>query len=143
MNSFEAQLTANNEIIEALTACGLVDGVTLMDKQISSEKRIIFWNLTPTQEAAKKQTYITYELWQTPESQNNTRADNQPVAFSFTGNIDIFTRERLTNAAIRKLIGDICETLQNNYYLVAAGPDIYESDTGISHKPIEISKEIF
>ena len=44
------------------------------------------------QSTGKKKTYITYYVIFCTESDNFERADNQVVAFSFEGSVDVFSK---------------------------------------------------
>lgn len=141
MNSYTAETSGKQSIHNALVAAGCVDGITLKKSEIKTETDIIFWHQRPPVEGGEKKTYITYEVVMTPE-ETDRRADNKAAVFSFEASIDIWTRLRLNDKKIKTLIENIVEQLEIEEFIINMGPDIFENDTGISHKPIEISKEI-
>ena len=142
MNSYEAERQGKMAIYNALIAVDCKDGVKLTEEQIKDEQNPIFWLLHAPQSTGKKKTYITYYVIFCTESDNYERADNQVLAFSFEGSVDVFSKSTLSDRIIVALLDTLTEELENQGFNVEMGPDLYENETGTWHKPITISKEI-
>ena len=143
MNAYQAEINAKQLIREGLIAAGCLDGVTLSNAQVSSATKPLIWLQRPSEKGGEKQTYVTFETVSTSESDANSRADNQVIAWSYEGNIDLFTTLALNNTTIISLLGNIVTELEKKGFNVTMDSDLYEYDTKIYHKPISINKEIY
>ncbi|HQB64527.1 MAG TPA: hypothetical protein PK616_01435, partial [Fibrobacteraceae bacterium] len=56
-----------NELIEAaLVQAGLVKGQYKQEQEIAAEQRVMFWEFSVTSKtASEKETYVTYEIYET------------------------------------------------------------------------------
>ena len=122
MKVYQAMYQAYDSIKTVLGNAGLVDGTSLSPEQLKSSKKTLYWHLTvKSEEASKKQIYVTYELLTAAPL---AYGSGKPIAYDVTIQLNIFTTKENIRTLIEK-INDESEAKHWRFDLII--PPTYES----------------
>ena len=118
MKVYQAMFKSFDNIKLVFDNAGLVDGTKLTLEDLKTTKGVLYWFLTvKSEEASKKQTYVTYDLL---NATGSNYGDGEPMSYDVTLQINIFTNKENIQGLIENI--NIESELNGWKFDLATGP---------------------
>lgn len=135
MTNFKARNKGKKELADMFKSLKFKDGLT--DKNITADDFAYYYNKARD---GHKGNYIIYE---TVESNPSIRADDIVYGREYFAQIDIFSVSSFESKMLQDKIFAIEEKLTEKQFEVDMRDELYESDTGLYHQILFVSKTYY
>lgn len=135
MTNFKARHKGKKELADIFKSLKFKDGLT--DKNITADDFVYYYNKARN---GQKGNYIIYE---TIDSNPAVRADDVVYGREYFVQIDIFSTSSFETKKLQDVISGIEEKLIEKMFEMDMKEELYESDTGLYHQILFVSKTYY